>query len=333
MADHRRLTRIVFDALPAPIRGAWRPAEAGIVEEYCKWPDMWLNPVAHERIDPYQLVIDGIQFHYPPMSHPDYLYWSMQRPAPDQPARPTPVLRQRNEHWRFFQEGVTHYLRAIVDDLRAGRIDDAGKRLGILLHFFQDTHNLHALEGPWGTDCFVLDRLLTLPEAQTHRTALDLLSEAMRTEADIHDHEPFVEGVSVEEAVCRLYQRYVDAALANRRLHVPLVQAIVDEQEAGVDALFRDMHERLARLSMDVIATVTALALEGTVEVAHASLRTVHLDTWEPTHRPWIIPGPYRFTAMVRGCCLDAEHERHPLALYTGTDPDTDTDPDTEPAI
>lgn len=318
MADHRKLTEMALTVLPEQDRAALRDQTEALMRDYCRWPDLWLNPDRHAEIDPYLLTIDGIPFHYPPMSRPDYLYWRMDA-TPAGP-RPQPVLEADNANWRFFERGVRHYLREIACDLTEGRVADGARRLGILLHFFQDTHTLHALEGPWGTDCFVLDRLLDVadPDADHHVTALDLLSRKGRTEGEIAGHVPRLEGTTVDEAVFRLYQRYVEAAQANRRLHVPLVHAAMHDDEPTLDRLYRQMHERLARLSADLLHTACRLATEHFDAEAARALESVALDALEPIHRPWIVPGPYRFCAMVPGACLDGSGRKHPLLLRDG---------------
>lgn len=317
MADHSKLTEMAWAVLPEQDQTLLRAHVEALIDDYCRWPDRWLGPDRHEEIEPYMLTIDDVPFHYPPMSQPDYLYWQMAS-TPAGP-RPQPLLQPDNANWRFFERGVRHYLEAIRADLADGSPSDAVKRLGILLHFFQDTHVLHALEGPWGTDCFVLDRLLDVPDDPERQvTALGLLSQTLRTEGDIAGHVPRLEGASVGEAVFRLYQRYVRAAAANRRLHAPLVRAAMDGDEPTLDRLFRQMHERLARLSADVMHTACRLATEGFEPASRRALDAVALDDLEPIHRPWIVPGPYRFSAIVPGACLDAAGRKHPLRLRDG---------------
>ncbi len=310
MSDHSVLTQLALDALDDVDRDVWSAHAGKLVEDYCNWPDWWFDPERHAEINPYQLQIDGIQFHYPPMSQPDYMYWTTDG------GELTPLRQPRNENWEFAKQGLEHYLGAIQSDLRDGKTEDAAKRLGILLHFFQDTHEVHALEGPWGTDCFVLDRLLPVPESQTHVTPTMMLMDLGPTQGDVTDHTPQLEGVSVGEAVFRLYSRYVETALANRLQHLPIVQARLGNDEARAHELFTEMNSRIARLTADVIHTVTCLGTgeppAGEVEATNE----LHLDGVCPVRRPWLSPSSaYRFSEMVRGCCLDTQRRRHPLRI------------------
>jgi hypothetical protein len=188
--------------------------------------------------------------------------------------------------------------------------------LGILLHFFQDTHELHALEGPWGTDCFVLDRLVPVPESDKHVTPTMMLLDLGPTEGDITGHVPRLEGVTVGEAAFRLYSRYAETAAANRLQHLPIVQARIDGDDAQAHILFTEINNRIAQLSADVIHTVTCLGLDRFPDGEVEATNVLYLDCICPVRRPWLSPSSvYRFSAMVPGCCLDHERRRHPLRL------------------
>jgi len=79
MSDHRKLTEMAFETIAGHGRNVWEQHARDINERYCSWPDQWFDPARHAEIDPYQLVIDGYQFHYPPIGHVhhDYLYWQV----------------------------------------------------------------------------------------------------------------------------------------------------------------------------------------------------------------------------------------------------------------
>ena len=315
MSSHSTLSHLAFEVLSDSDRQYWHEHERDIVEQYCRWPDQWFDPRMYERIKPYQLVIDGIQFHYPPISQPQYLNWRM---IEDQTGVHLEWMPEKpNENWRFVTRGVTHYLQRIVDDVARGGKADAAKRLGILLHFFQDTHELHALEGPWGTDLFALDRLLAIPDADPHQTPTSLLTRPAATgqNVSIGGYRPRLEGASIAEGVFRLYSRYAQVVQDNRFLHVPIVQARVAGDDLAADRLLRRIDESAAKLSADVIHTVTALTTSSFDDDEAGLLQIVHLDRITPVHRPWHTMGTYTFSEMVPGHCLDADRRRHPLCV------------------
>ena len=310
---HAELTQMAFDVLEPRARAIWAGCADDLIAEYCFWPDDWLSPEKHPRIGPYQLVIEGLQFHYPPIDHTEeeYAQWRM-----DDAGRPQPVDFGPNRNWQFFRTGVTHYLQAICDDVAAGRVQDAARRLGILLHFFQETHELHALESAQGMDIFVLDRLLPEPAGDVYLTPTTCLIHGAPARGDISGYEPALEGVTIAESVLRLYSRYARVLAANRRLHLPIVLARQAGREDEAEQYFRDITENAARLSADVWHTVTALATQRFDPRQADELEVVHLDCLSPVRRPRNASASmYRFCAMVPGACLDRQRHRHPLTL------------------
>jgi hypothetical protein len=165
MSDHSFITELAMRSLDEQVRAVWGDQVKSIVDEYCIWPDDYFKPAQYERIAPYQLVIDGLPFHYPPESHPSY-HWHMIET--DQGPKLEYIPEEENRNWQFMRDGIKHYLTSIINDLSGGQPDEAAKRLGILLHAMQETHEMHALEGPWGTDIFVLDRLLECPSGDEY---------------------------------------------------------------------------------------------------------------------------------------------------------------------
>ena len=310
---HTEFSQMAFDVLDPDTRAVWADAAEDLINEYCFWPDQWFDAGKFPEIDPYQLVIDDIQFHYPPI-HPveyEYAYWRMDSEG-------IPRLNEfgPNRNWRFFREGVTHYLRSICDDLSRGQVQDAAKRMGILLHFFQDTHEIHSLEGEQGTDIFVFDRLLPEPQGDPYITPTSWLINPSPVEGDISGHVPVLEGVTIPEAVLLLYARYAEVLAFNRRRHLPIILARRDGREEEAQACFREIAEAVARLSADVWHTVTALATQRFDPDQAGRLDIVYLDDLCPLQRPRNSSNPpYRFSPLVPGACLDGQQHRHPLRV------------------
>jgi hypothetical protein len=304
---------MAFGALDPDTQAVWAGALEDLVNEYCFWPDQWFDPGKFAAIDPYQLVIDDIQFHYPPI-HPveyEYAYWRM-----DGAGNPRLHDFGPNRTWGFFRTGVTHYLRAICDDLSRGRVQDAAKRLGILLHFFQDTHELHSLEGEQGTDIFVFDRLLPGPEEDPYITPTSWLINPQPPRGDIRGYRPVLKGVTVPEAVLLLYARYAEVLAFNRRRHLPIILARQEGREEEAQDCFREIAEAVARLSADVWHTATALATQRFDPDQVRMLDVLYLDRLCPLRRPRnSSSAPYRFSPMVPGACLDRQRHRHPLQV------------------
>lgn len=309
---HPSATKAAFAALSECDRDVWREHEAAIIADYCEWPDRYFEPADYPQIAPYQLEIDGIPFHYSPPSQVQYA-WQMVETETG--VHPQPVPEPPNKNWQFMRDGFTYYLTAITEDLSAGRTADAAKRLGILLHVFQDTHELHALEGPWGTDFFALDNLLEWPQGDRYLSPTMLILGRGSTQTQLEDYHPRLEGTSIGEAVLRLFSRYVSAALSNRALQVPIVQARLRGEEAAAAECFRRIDETVQQLSADVIHTVTALAKSTFDDAEMETLRQFPLDPKWAVQRPGFARGNYTFTPIVPNACLDSHRHCHPLRL------------------
>ena len=84
---HSKCTELAFKVLDPQTQAIWIESVRDLIEEYCFWPDQWFDPGKHARIDPYQLIIDGLPFHYPPIDHveEEYAYWRMDGAGAPQP--------------------------------------------------------------------------------------------------------------------------------------------------------------------------------------------------------------------------------------------------------
>jgi len=298
-------------------QGIWSDHAQALIDDYCCWPDLWFNADRFDEIDLYQLCIDGKQFHYPPISHvhEQYLYW---RAGPN---GLQPVDSGPNANWQFMHRGITHYLTTIREDIAANRPGDAAKRLGILLHAMQDTHILHALEGPEGTDCFIFNRLMPIPEGDTYRTPTSYLLGLGPTKADIADHTPKLEGSSIAEAALRIYARYAQSAHANRRLHLPIIQARMADDDNEARRLYGLTNDTLAKLTADVLHTATAIATQQFDPEELRTLDETYLHHLHPIYRPRLSSASmYSWETMVPGVSLDGEYRKHPLRVRVGQD-------------
>ena len=217
---HRSLTRAALQALPAWARDRL-PAEAErlLLDECCMNPDRYFDLFAlgHDRVKPYTLLIDGIQFHYLPNTpiEGEYKYWSVVEDAEGR-RRLRRLRVEENENWRHAREGFTFYIERASAALREGRFVDAMNFLGILLHTLEDASTfLHSLEGPDGVDIFALNRLVPPPDGRLEMMGTSLLAGAA-VEFDLGPYGPALLGLSAPEAAFRLYTVYARTVAANR---------------------------------------------------------------------------------------------------------------------
>lgn len=313
MADHTLMTRMAFDALPAWERKLWKDERERFVSQYCLYPDLYWDAGRHEEIRPYALLIDGRQFHYTPANEAEN-EWEMARR--DESWVIQRVREKANRNWEFVREGLAYYLPRAVQALAEREMREAGRWMGVIVHFVQDGgHELHALEGPDGLDFFALDRLVEPPKDEPHRSATMTMLEHSNKEGDIRPYEPRLLGTSVREVIFRLYSAYYRLARGSRFKHLPIVLALQRGDRATAARLLREMDEDAARLTCDVIHTMTSMAAEHYRDDRLEDLASVSLVDTYPLCRPWIAGGPYRFTPLVPGACLTPDRKRVPLTL------------------
>ena len=310
------MTRLALEALPEWERDVWRGEEARLISDYCRYGDLYWDADRHDEVAPYVLLVDGVPFHYAPANELDYDNWRMV----EQQGRWTiaHTREKPNRNWAFVKQGLEYYLDKVPRVLARGDLTEAGKWLGVLVHYVEDAgHRLHALEGADGLDAFALDRLVAPPEETPFRTATIALDEMKNDGGDIRPYAPRLLGASVGEVAFRLYSACYEVTRRNRLRHLPVVQAIYAGRRDQAAQLLREMDEEVARLVCDCIHTVTCMGKATFAPEQLDDLRVVRLETLYPLNRPCIAGGPYRFTPMVRGACLGADRAPVPLTLIT----------------
>ena len=314
MSDHALITRLAFEALPRWQHTLWKNDRDAFINDYCSYPDSYWEPDRHHEIQPYMLLIDGMPFHYSPPNQIDYNNWAMDA-SDDRPAlRRLPEKPNRN--WSFVSRGMNHYLEKSLLSAALDQMTEAGKWLGVLVHFIEDSgHVIHALEGPDGADAFILDRLCEPPSDNPHRTASSVLTEFKNDTGDISGHRPRLLGASIPEITFHLYSAIHRLAQQSRFKHLPVVRALLGDDRDTAAALLRGMDEDNARLVSDLLFTVLSVAKRKFLPRNLASLSVTHLEELYPLARPWVASDPYRFTPLVANACLDQDRRPHPLRV------------------
>jgi len=307
------LTRRALGALAPEASAAWASCAGALAETYCRIPDLYYGDSAGEWAS-WLCFVDGIPFHYIPNEPVEYNNWRMARGADGGlclEALPLP----ENVHHRHCREAFLFYFERMAAALRGGQPDAAARLAGSLCHALEDnTMPVHCLEGPDGTDIFVLDRLANPPPGTPHRLPSLALDLAALDPGPV-SHAPRLLGLTPAEAGFHLYTAFCETALANRRLLLPLLEAVY----AGNGARKRDLVVRCAsaavRLAADVLHTAAVLGGMPPAAAESAALQTVDLAGVRPARRPRSLCGGYRFIGFTRGCCLDGQRNPAPLAL------------------
>ena len=222
-----------------------------LIEEYSSYPDHFHR--RYDEIAPYLFIKDNIEFHYPPHTPVDqfYRYWNC---APGQGT--FMVDREENSNISFAEAGFKFYIDHYMDELRSGNEEEAWKFLGCLLHFLEDSaFGIHALEGPDGTDIYVLDRM-------SGKNIAKYICSVPLDEAVVElTVEPQVIAADAEEFVSRLYCRYVEATAVSRQAVFDMaLEYLTGKSENSLAENQRIMFLSAVQLSADCIATLMAIS-------------------------------------------------------------------------
>ena len=221
-----------------------------LIEEYSSYPDYVHR--RYEEIAPYLFVKDNIEFHYPPHTPVDqfYRYWNCA------PGKGTFMVdREENGNAFFAQAGFRFYAEHFVDAFRKGEYEEAWKFLGCLLHFLEDSaFGIHALEGPDGTDIYVLDRM-------SGRNIAKYICSIPLDEAVVDlTVEPQIIACDAGEFAARLYCRYVEAAAVSRHAVFDMaLEHLTGTSEHTLAGNQRTMFLSAVQLAADCIATLMAI--------------------------------------------------------------------------
>lgn len=222
-----------------------------LIEEYSSFPDNFHRD--YDNIAPYMFIMDKVEFHYPPHTPVDqfYRYWD------HIPHQKTVMLDwTENHNHRIAESGFRFYMEHCVNALRAGKREEAWKFLGCLLHFLEDSaFGIHALEGPDGTDIYVLDRMSGKKFAK-YICSLPLDDSLVELEV-----VPQILASEIPEAAARLYCRYVEATAISREAAFDIaLEYIIGKSNHTLPENQRTMFLSAVQLAADAVATIIAIA-------------------------------------------------------------------------
>ena len=245
---------------------------AELFRSYCVYPDYFFGD-RHAEVAPYMFFCDGIQFHYPPHTPVEefYRYWNRDEKGSYL------VHTRENGNLRHAEAGFSYYIEKTVSLLKEGSREEAWKYLGCLLHFLEDsTFGIHTLEGPDGTDIFVLDRL------SGREITKDLCRIPFSEELASLTVEPQVFADNVNEAIPLLYTRYVERTCSSREaLFDMAANLLYGCSRRSLQENEKIMFLNALALAADTVATVAAIA-DGTAPVC----RERRLNEFSPFRYP-----------------------------------------------
>ena len=309
--EHCLITEHAIKLLDAWEREMLAAENDNLVNEYCKYPDVYfdVNGAGHEKSLPYYFETNGIQFHYIPDTPivDKYRYWRVFD------GKLAPGERSGNLNWKHASRGFTYYFDKSIESLKENRLRDAMSFAGCLLHMLQDsTFALHSLEGPYGTDVFVLDRLFGFDGDLAMLPSNLLCDDIPSASVTLPEYVPNLLGRSVPEAVFRLYSKYVHSVMDSRRISFQIVLA---KRNGGDNLipLYERMFHNSVRLCADVLHSIFTIAHKAFDAFDH--LDQVCLSDLEPVERPWGAPGSYRFLTLLNNEAVAPDSNIVPLSL------------------
>jgi hypothetical protein len=308
---HDFLTRKVLDALPHWQRELWAPGREKLIAEYCWYPDWFFSVNRNEQLAarPYVILVDGAPFHYLP-ANPVGANWHVEE---DGTLRRLP--NGPNAHWIFVSRGFHDSLETVIDHLRTGRIEEAARFAGSLLHVVEDAGSaIHSLEGVDGTDPFVLDRLLQPPSGRMADMPGFVLRQDDAVDFDWETFRPTLLGTTIDETVFRLYSSFCAMVRANRFELVPMVHDLWRGENESARTRISRTNRRMCGVAADLLSTLTCIACDRFEAGDRKRLERVGLEELEPIDRPYILPG-YEATPLVVDHNLDEQKRKVPLRL------------------
>lgn len=314
--EHNVITELAYRILPDWQKALLSEQRVPLIQEYCRLPEQYwdVRGDGHAQAVPYAFKTDGVVFHYLPDTPiaPAYRY---QAADPEQQVL-KPLLPYENPHWHHATAGFRYYAAQAIEAMAAGDWERGCAFAGWLIHVLQDHgFGIHSLEGPYGTDVFLLHRLFPDSEHPEHDPAVILRQPtAPPTATDLRTYVPRLLGYHPDEIAFTLFSRHVECTLAARRLcHQIVVNARMDRADLNA-ALFSEMYRGAIAISADVLFTLICVASRR-IGNSTAHLETVHLSQTEPYQRPWLTAPPYWTRGYTIGHALDNSGRRIPLQL------------------
>ncbi|MFA6929302.1 MAG: hypothetical protein WCT05_03170 [Lentisphaeria bacterium] len=311
--QHAYLTLCSLDLQPGRFQLPAHDRDA-LIDEYCMYPDQFFttDPEKYASILSYMFIDEGIQFHYPPNIPLAelYRYWM---PDPEKGVffKSKPF---RNLNFIHVKKGFEFFLERIIRNFRDGVWGEGAKYAGCLLHMLEDScFGVHALEGPFGSDMFILERLFEAREDDWGNTPLSILASLDCSTVEPEEYAPRLLGQSVPEIVMHLYAAYVGTVNRSRQLCFNIVENVRQNKPQQNAGLIRQMAHNTVRLCADALFSAWSIATNSFGQTEN--LREISLTRLEPHVFPLGGAGGYRFLSYLKNTAINAQMRKIPLQL------------------
>jgi hypothetical protein len=310
--QHGTITQAVLGSLTPYFKLPTKEHEA-LIKQYCCYPDDFFSQDKgiSESILPYTFIKDNIQFHYIPDTPLNelYRYW-LPAPKDHRLEKPKPFY---NSNFFHAKEGFEFYLNNIVKCFKKDNYKEGAKFAGCLMHMLEDSSfGAHSLEGPLGTDLFVLERLFE-EQDDFKMKPLYILTSLDCSKLKSFAYCPKLLGKSVPEIVMRLYAEYVKTVAMSRRACFKIVQNVYSRKEDQNQALIQAMFSNTVKICTDMLFSAFSVANQKLKDTEH--LKKVSLTELEPFQFPLGGSGGYRFLSYLKNIAVNSNMKKIPLQL------------------
>jgi hypothetical protein len=170
----------------------------------------------------------------------------------------------------------------------------------------------HSLEGPYGTDLFILERLFDKQD-DLGKTPLCILTALDCSKIAPFEHRPQLLGKSVAEIVMHLYAAYVKTVRTSRRICFKIVQNVYSGNEDENPALIQEMFSNTVKICVDMLFSVFSTANQTFKDYEY--LKKISLTELEPFEFPLGGSGGYCFLSYLKDIAVNSNKHKIPLQL------------------
>jgi hypothetical protein len=248
---HHAITEAAFDALPEWQRTQLASQRQQMIEFDCLIPDLMRAASNRKTLGKFLTLPNGDPFTHEPHSR----------------------------HHNYDQ--LLHYFTQAVEEVRAGRLDEASRWAGCVLHFIEDCGSpAHTIPGD--NQHGLMKDLLAVPEAYRDRPLHGLIENGT-LKINLEGYRPRLLGTTPAEAAMHLVER-LNFVVRNARAQViPILQGVFKDDQAAIDAGRRRAATVDAQASADMLFTLLSIAAGRFEEADKAPLQRVDMVQLTPT--------------------------------------------------
>lgn len=177
-------------------------------------------------------------------------------------------------------ETLRYFISQSVTALKAGKVGDAARFMGTICHLIEDFGSpAHTMPGD---NMFTLLQQFMPPSEKMQGRLLHSPIESGTFKVDLHDYQPGLLGLTVEEASWRLLHRVHEGIINARSTTFPIIQALYADDGAAMLAGQMKAATMDARILADALHTILCLGADKFHDAGQEALRTAGIAAYWP---------------------------------------------------